>query len=214
VALRFGIFLKLFFQRIAAFLFLVAWAEEARPVELMQVEEPLPAIFAPLSWTLPLEDLGALFPGARVSDDIPAWDGEEALTARMVWGLDWDLFGEASVMVAHDGAGRLRWLQIETGESREVCVSELGNAPAWCRLHFKDELLAVLDAVRRRLSEAYGPPDELRPGAGLVTDVPDPRRLTYRWQRQGFDLLLGIDLAEDGTWAVSLFAARQRRSDR
>lgn len=183
---------------------------DASKAELVPVREPLPAIFGPLSWTVTLDRLKALFPGKELRDEIPGWDGSEKLTVTMVWGLEWHPFGDSYISIARDGGGRIRWISIETSESREGCQIEPRTKTLGpCRSDYGPALLKVLGQLRRGLTTAYGPPEARK---GLAGDYPgDPRERSYKWTRKGFDIVLGMDMGEDGAWAVNLFALRRVR---
>jgi len=201
---------------VAVFLGVAAFPAACTPAhsagELTEIGEPVPDVFEPLSWTQSPEQVRGLFPNAEIRDDIPGYDVDEPVTVMMVYDVHWPRFGDSVANVARDGEGRIRWIGIETTETREACWQDGGPGPSWCRSNYNAELVAILEDLRRGISSRYGPPLETFRGPDPNASHPgDAKELAYRWRRVGFDVSLSINLAEDGAWAVSLFAMRQRR---
>ena len=138
----------------------------------MKPGEPLPDLFKPLSWTQSPEQVRGLFPNARIRGDVPGYDGEEPLTVMMVYDIRWPRFGDSVVDVARDREGRIRWIGIETTETRQVCWQDDGPSPLWCRSNYNAELAGILDNLRQRISDLYGPPHETRQGLDPSADYP------------------------------------------
>lgn len=184
----------------------------ASRAQLAPVGETLPPIFGPLTWDLSRDQAMVLFPGKEARDDIPGYDGDEPLAITEAWGLDWPDIGPAYIIIAHDGSDRVRWLGVETSESREVCQTGDENSRSktlGCRSDYGVQLTSVLDRLKTRLSKAYGEP-ELFTGPSEYS-YSDKRERSYKWRRDGFDLSAAITTSEEGTWAVSLYAIRQTK---
>ena len=88
----------------------------ASGTKLAPVQEPLPEIFGTLDWKMSAEDIKARFPSGKIRNDIPGWDGKDAITATMVWNVTWSPLGDAVINFARDKRDRIRWISIESTE--------------------------------------------------------------------------------------------------
>lgn len=171
--------------------------------------EPLPQIFSPLAWEMNIKELKNLFPKSEIQETAINGPKGERLIASMVFDVKWDYFGEAYVHVAHHNFKQIDIINISTTETRTECFEEI-PMPTWCRTSYNDELVKILEEVKKLISKDYGKPIEYKGGYREASGLPpDEREKSYKWDRDGYNLFLSITVGEEDDWAVGLQAVRK-----
>lgn len=194
--------------RLSLVLLLAACGSGKPQAPLVPLGDELPAVFGRLSFELVPGEARRLFPGKEIRDDIPGYDGAEKLEVTMVWGLDWPGIGPAFAAIAYDRHGRVRWLTVESDERREECLQpDHPRRPKGCRSEYGPVLVRILNDMRGQMERQYGLSRNMGGTAGGAHR--GSREKSYSWRRPGFTVILAINNDEEGTWAVSVHAARK-----
>lgn len=195
------------FALLASVAFLACSAEKIEPVE------PIPTLFAPLSWEMDLKNLKKLFPKATIEEMeyMTAHEDKYLKTkAFLISSLDWPHFGEVYIRIHHNNYRHITLIQIETRESRAECNPvPTASAPKWCRHQYNNELRKTFNDVGGEISRQYGTPVKI---IGSGDYVPDPRAMAYVWKRDGFKVIVDINSGEQEDWSVTLTAMRYLKS--
>lgn len=192
--------------------FVAASTHSGRAAESANMPEPLPDVFRPISWEIEVEHIKKLFPDADIQDIEYTGISGERMIATTIFKVKWQYLGAAVVSVVRQRYKReISFIEISTTETRPECFPDNNPRPKWCRTSYNEELMSIFKEAREFLSERHGPPVAYK-GVGYHQAAgypPDPREITLKWERKGFDLFLSITEGEESDWAVGLSAIRR-----